>query len=314
MADIASSVQTIAEEEIIARAKDLIELTGNTNLCLAGGVALNCLANQKICKLSNINLFVQPNAGDAGASLGAAYLSHQKASENKNKQMTPCPRTENQRFSYGIEYPLKEIQDSLKTILNSRSFTSNMHERTQFIKILARILADNKVLGFFEGPSEWGPRALGNRSIIASPALNEMKERLNSSVKFREPYRPFAPVIIDVFAKDYFDVDLDPNLHYSLYSTMTVTANANERALASAPASVHFDGTSRIQVLRRTNNELLYDIIYEFFKITGIPLLINTSFNLNGEPNVESPSDAAITFSYSGIEVLAMFPYIIERL
>jgi carbamoyltransferase len=299
-ADIASSIQKFTEDTLIKIANHLYNKTGSKNLCIAGGVALNCVANYKIFKNTPFeNIFIQPAAGDSGAALGAAlYLWH--CFLNKKREFIL-------NHSYwGKEYSQAEIDKFLQT----EGITyKKVQDFKQLIDYVVSKIMDQKIVGWYQGRFEWGPRALGNRSILADPRNPDMKEIINNKIKFREPFRPFAPSVLKEHGYDFFELE-DVEIHYPFRFMLYTVPGKNRDKI---PAVIHVDGSSRIQIVDRNTNPLYYELIKEFYHRTGIPLVLNTSFNLKGEPIVNTPQDAYSTFLRSGIDILVMGDCVVEK-
>lgn len=301
-ADIAASLQRLTEEIILTQVRFLHKETGETNLCLAGGVALNGLANGRIVKETPIkNLFIQPAAGDSGGAMGSALYVSNFYENKKHKFVLDSAYL-------GPEYSKKEILAAISK--NKLNYT-----KLEYKKLINKVtdsLSKGKVVGWYQGRLEWGPRALGNRSILADPRNAKMKDLINVKVKFREPFRPFAPVVITTKAKEYFDL---PNILKSQPAKfMTIVCNVLKDKKRVIPAGVHVDGTGRLQVIDRKTNPRYFDVIKKFGEKTGVYVLINTSFNLKGEPIVCSPEDAISTYLRSGIDVLVLGDYFITKI
>lgn len=291
--DLAASVQIVLERAIQNILKSLLREHPSQNLCMAGGVALNCTANAAIIREFGVNLHVHPAAGDAGGALGAAMdVSIKEVSENPYRfRFTPY---------LGLDHGREAIEAALKA-------NGLAHQRiTGIASHIANKLSEGYVVAIFHGRDEWGPRALGNRSILADPRRPGMKDHLNAKIKFREEFRPFAPAVMEEFFADYFETLGMDSSPYMLFTHRALRAK-------EIPAAVHVDGTARIQTVSESQNPYLHAILAEFYKITGVPVLINTSFNLKGEPIVSSPSDAFKTFFSSGIDFLAIEDYWIEK-
>ena len=269
------------------------------NLCFAGGVALNCSLNAKISE-ANIfeNIFIQPAANDAGTSIGAALITYYKYFPNNEKQKLTNVYLGNNDDNIHI--------DTLKNKYNLLEFS----KYDNFYEIVAEYLHQGKVIGWFQGRMEFGPRALGNRSILANPQIAEMKEIINSKIKFREQFRPFAPVVLSQYAPEYFYINENA---YNLYPYMLCTVKAKENINKIIPAVVHVDNTSRIQIVNQENNLKLYLLLQEFKKLTGVPVLLNTSFNVKGEPIVSTAEDAINSYLNSELDYLIINDIIICR-
>ncbi len=298
--DIAAALQLITEETIIKILNNVFEKTKKENLVLAGGVALNSVSNGKILKNTKFkNIWIQPNASDGGASLGAAlYVFNSILSNARNYEM--------QNDFLGPEYSSEEIKSILeKNKINYFKFKNE----TELIKKTAELIYQNKVVGWFQGKMEFGPRALGNRSIIANPCNPEMKKILNEKVKHRESFRPFAPAVCKENAVQFFECSpLQKPAEF-----MLMTFPVKKEFEKKIPSAIHVDNTSRIQAIDKKNNELYYNLIKEFEKFSGIPILINTSFNVKGEPIVCSPQDALNCFMKTEIDFLILEKYLIEK-
>lgn len=299
-ADIAASIQKVTEEAIIKLARRVKERTGSENLVMAGGVALNSKANGLILKETGFkNIYIQPEAGDGGGALGAALLAHAILTGER-------PSFVLEHAYWGKEFANGEIEKFLKE--NNIKYEELSEEK--LIERTVDLIIQGKVIGWYQGKFEWGPRALGNRSIIADPRRAEMKDIVNRKIKFREPFRPFAPSTLEEAAEDFFD--LGPNraqlpLRFML---MVVPVKEDKRVI---PAVTHVDGSARVQTVKKELNPRYYDLIKAFGEATGIPVVLNTSFNLRGEPIVTTPENAYSTFSRSGMDALIMGNYLIEK-
>jgi carbamoyltransferase len=291
-------VQHDSEEVLLERARWLRETTGAKNLCLAGGVALNCVANGRIVREAGFdNVWIQPAAGDNGIAIGCAYYGR-LAIQKKPRSFVM------KRATLGAEYPDEETRRVGNPLLVSRKTFNGSGQ--SICRETAKLLADGNVFGWFQGGSEFGPRALGNRSILADPRRPEMKDILNKRVKFRQAFRPFAPIVLYERAKDIFvGEDESP----FMLRAKQVRPEWKDRI----PAIVHVDGTARVQTVRREDNERMYDLLIEFEKLTGVPVLVNTSFNIKGEPIVETPQNAMNCFIYTGIDYLALHNTLVAK-
>ena len=296
--DMAWRIQHDAEEVLIARARWLRETTGARNLCLAGGVALNCVANGRIVREAGFdNVWIQPAAGDNGIAIGCAYYGR-LAIQKK-------PRTfVMKQATLGVTYPDDVARRVGNPLLVTRKTFNGPGE--SICREAAKLLSEGKVFGWFQGRCEFGPRALGNRSILGDPRRPEMKDKLNKRVKFRQAFRPFAPIVPYERAKDIFvGEDESP----FMLRAKQVRPEWKDRI----PAIVHVDGTARVQTVRREQNERMYDLLMEFDKLTGVPVLVNTSFNIKGEPIVETPQDAMNCFIHTGIDYLALHDTLVSK-
>lgn len=300
-ADIAASIQRVTEEVLLKMANHAHKVTGSRRLCMAGGVALNSVANGRILRETPFEeLYVQPAAGDSGGALGAALYAHNVVLNRPSAYVM-------EHAYYGAEYKPQEIITALEA--RGLSYTAAPNEEKLVEQVVDALVA-GKVVGWFQGRFEWGPRALGNRSILADPRRSEMKERVNAKIKFREPFRPFAPVVPQEDAQRYFDLDHPERQYPARFMLLVVPVHQTEREKLAAVD--HF-GTSRVQIIRKDLNPLYYDLVSQFGKVTGVPVLLNTSFNLRGEPIVSSPTDAINTFVKSGLDMLVMDRFIVEK-
>jgi carbamoyltransferase len=286
--DIAYALQAVTEDIVLHRVRTLLKLNPQRDLCLSGGVALNCVANAKILEHTDVRrLWVPPCASDTGAPFGSALwhyhqdLGHPRGFELKHALL-------------GKAYSEEEIVRALDAA--GLRYLRMGEER--LIARVARDLADGKIVGWFQGRFEMGPRALGNRSILADPRRPEMRDVLNAKVKRREPFRPFAPAVLVERASEFFEIDQpDP--------FMTLAPRVRAESRDRIPAAVHVDGTGRIQTVERESNPRYYGLIEAFGRLTGVPILLNTSFN-RSEPIVASPGDAIECYLKSGMDVLVL--------
>jgi len=300
--DMAASIQRVTEEILLKMVTHLHELSGGMkNLCLSGGVALNSVANYKILRDGPFeNVYIHPAPGDDGGSVGAAYWAY--------NHLLDQPRGPALEHAYlGSEHSDADIEAFLKA--NDIPFEKVDDDR-EFYKRVAQELADGQVCGWFRGRFEWGPRALGARSIIADPRRAEMKEKLNAKIKFREAFRPFAPSVLEERADEYFEIP-EAEKHFPARFMLYVTPVRDEKR-ADLPAITHEDGSGRLQTVYKATNPAYHGMIEEFGKLTGVPVVMNTSFNLKGEPIVESPAHAFNTFSLSGMDLLLLNNYIVK--
>jgi carbamoyltransferase len=294
-ADIAASIQRVTEDVVLKLANGLHKETGLKRLCIAGGVGLNSVANGRIMRETPFQeLFIQPSAGDGGGALGAALYVHHSLLGQPRKFIM-------EHAYWGKEYSDSEIKGFLDS--NNIPYEYIQHEEKLLDTVVADLI-DGKVVGWFQGRFEWGPRALGNRSILADPRSEKMKDLVNTKIKFREPFRPFAPVIIEEKAEDYFcDGHIAVHQFPARYMLIVLPFKADKGETIGA---VNHLGTGRLQTIREEWNPRYYRIVKAFSEATGVPVLLNTSFNLRGEPIVSSPTDAFNTFSKSGIDVLVL--------
>jgi carbamoyltransferase len=262
---------------------------------MAGGVALNSVANGRILREAPVtDLYVQPAAGDSGAAVGAAlFVQH---------QILGAPRTFVMEHAYwGEELDPDRIRITAAT--SGMRHVECSHE-AELLDRTVDLLEEGKVIGWAQGGFEWGPRALGNRSILADPRRADMKDIVNTKIKFREPYRPFAPSVLEEQSARFFDLD-EPARHYPA-RFMLVVAPVLEHSKASIPAVTHVDGSARLQTVVRSANPRYHALIRTFGEATGVPVILNTSFNLRGEPIVNTPEEAFSTFARSGMDALVL--------
>jgi carbamoyltransferase len=277
--DIGASVQKVLEDIILKMVNHIYSKTKTKNLCIGGGVALNGLSNYKILKKGPFeNIHIPPSPGDAGSAVGAAQYLYYVYHKN-NKKIFDKIKLINENVYVGPSYSNTEI----KFFLDSKNISYESFDETTLLKTTAQLIADGNVVGWYQGKMEWGPRALGNRSILADPRRSDMKDILNAKIKHRESFRPFAPSILEEHASEYFDIDQP-----SPYMLMVVPVKKPKEI----PAVTHVDGTGRLQTVTKESNTLYYNLINEFYKITGVPVIINTSMNVMGEPIVNMPEEA----------------------
>jgi len=288
--DLAWRVQDDTEKVLLARARWLREKTGAKNLVIAGGVALNCVANGRIAREAGFDqVWIQPAAGDDGIAIGCAYYGH-LAIQKK-------PRSFVMQHAYlGVEYKEQDFRDATANPLFRLETTRSEGD---ICVATAKVLSQGAVVGWFQGRSEFGPRALGNRSLLADPRSAEIKDRLNARVKHRQAFRPFAPIVLHERAREIFEGDEDSPF-------MLLAKDVRPEWRERIPGIVHVDGTARVQTVRHETNERLWRLLKEFEAISGVPVLINTSFNVKGEPMVETPRDAVDCFLLTGIDYLAL--------
>ena len=293
--DMAASVQKVTEEIVLRIARDLHARTGMENLCMAGGVALNCVANGRIIREGPFkNLWVQPAAGDAGGALGAALFAHNCLLDN--------PRTFRMDHAFwGPEYS----DEAIRGYLDACGAPYRTLSRDEMIRETARQLnGEQAVVGWFQGRMEWGPRSLGSRSILADARNEENWRRVNLKIKYRESFRPFAPACLEEKASEWFDIDRD-----SPYMLLVCQVREGR----NVPAVTHVDGSARLQTVNRASHAEFYDLIAEFDRLADCPVLINTSFNVRGEPIVCSPEDAYRCFMRTEMDVLVLGNQILRK-
>jgi len=295
--DIAASLQKFTEDTLIIIANNLYNETKLDKLCLAGGLFLNCLINNKILENTPFKeIFIQPAAGDSGAALGAASYIYQSILKNdRNYIMSDA--------YLGPDFSANQIK---RVLLNNGVDFKELND-SELFKHIAKQISQNKIIGWFQGRMEFGPRALGNRSILADPRNPKMKDLLNEKVKKRESFRPYAPAVLEEKVTDFFE-----SKQFSPF--MLLAANVKEDKKAIIPAVNHIDGTARVQIVSRYTNPKFWHLIKEFENITGVPVIINTSFNLKGEPIVCTPEDAISCFKRSQMDCLVLGKYIAERI
>ncbi len=292
--DLAASIQDVLEVAVCGLVRVLMNEFKTKDFCFAGGVALNCTANAKLIREFGIRSHIHPAAGDAGGALGAAL---QAVMQTRTEPPT-------KRFSFSPYLGMAYSEDvTLSTLsINKIPYVKKEHIAAE----LAARLAEGKVIGIVHGRDEWGPRALGGRSILADPRAPGMRDHVNAKIKFREEFRPFAPVVKVERYGEYFETLGMSESPHMLYTHKALKPG-------ETAAVVHVDGTSRVQTVSAHQNPYLYAVIDEFEKLTGVPVLMNTSFNLRGEPIVSSPSDALQTFYSSGIDCLAIEDVLVEK-
>ncbi len=301
-ADIAASIQRATEDALINIANHLHQRTGLTKLVMAGGVALNTKANYRLLAETPFEeIYIQPAAGDDGGALGAALWAYHVVLGKPRSWVMP-------HAYWGQGYSDAECHAFLQEAgIAHERYDSN---DDQLLDILAEALTRQKVIGFHQGRFEWGPRALGNRSILADPRSEEMKEVVNTKIKFREPFRPFAPVILRERAPEYFDYPGVADHEAPRYMLMVSPVKPEQQEKIAAVSHM---GTGRLQTVERETNPRYYGVIERFGQLTGVPVLLNTSFNLRGEPIVNTPREAFNTFKNSDIDMLVLGSFLIRK-
>ena len=298
--DIAASAQLVLEDILLKMVNHVHKKTGMVNLCFGGGVALNGVANYRILKEGPFeNIHIPPSPGDGGSAVGCAqylYYCH-----NKNKRMM---EDNVERIKNNIFVGPSHSNDEIKSFLDINKIDYKFLETNSLLQTVAKLIVEGNVVGWYQGKMEWGPRALGNRSIIADPRNAKMKDILNEKIKHRESFRPFAPCILEEYTSEYFDVDVS-----SPYMLLVAPVKKPERI----PAVTHVDGTARLQTVSKDINSLFYNLITEFYKITGVPVLINTSMNVRGEPIVDTPEQAYNMIVKTDMDYIVMGDYIIKK-
>jgi carbamoyltransferase len=302
-ADIAASIQRFTEDTMLKMANYAYERTGSKRLCLAGGVALNSVANGRILRETPFEeLYIQPAAGDSGGALGAALYAYHVVLGQPRKFVM-------EHAYYGKSYTADEIRSAIDA--SGYSFDRFEDIDKQATSIVDDLLA-GRVISLFQDKFEWGPRALGNRSILADPRSAEMKQVVNERIKFREPFRPFAPVVLENEAPNFYEELSEPERHYPL-RFMLMVYQACQKHADKVQAVTHEGGSGRVQTVRREWNPLYYRAVELFGEATGVPVLLNTSFNLRGEPIVSTPANALNTFGKSDIDTLYMDGFVVRK-
>ncbi|MDM8554097.1 carbamoyltransferase [Desulfococcaceae bacterium HSG7] len=301
--DLAASAQALTEEIIFSMLRNLHKRTKLSKICLAGGVAMNSVANGKILDNTPFDdIYIQSAAGDAGTSLGAAYYAW-------NMKMNQPRMFVMQNSYWGPEYSQtelgKELQSRDKELKACHCVIKKIENEQALCRHTAELIAQGNVVGWFQGRMEWGPRALGNRSILADPRKKKMVAILNSKIKKRESFRPFAPSVLLEKTDQYFEKDYPDPFMLKVYPV-----RSDKRSVI--PAVTHVDGSGRLQTVKEEDNPLYYRLISEFDKLTGVPIVLNTSFNEN-EPIINTPKQAIDCFLRTEMDVLVLGPYLIER-
>lgn len=297
--DLAYLIQKETEEILIKKVNYLVEKTGIKNLCIAGGVGLNSVVNGRIMRECNIDkIHIVPAAGDSGECLGNAFYGYYNILNNVD-------RLKFKNAYLGFEYSKEDLKNSLKLLKDENVTIKEFNSWKELNKIVASKLAENKIIARCCGRSEFGPRALGNRSILMDARKKENKDILNERVKFRESFRPFAPIVLNKYANEYFEIDRE-----SKY--MLLVSKVKKPDII--PAVTHVDNTARLQTLNKEDNESLYDLIEQYMQLTNVPVILNTSFNIADEPIVETYNDAIRCFISTNIDGLILENYYIEKM
>jgi carbamoyltransferase len=299
-ADVAASIQAVTEDILLQMARHLHDRTGSRRLCLAGGVALNSVANFRILAETPFEeLYIQPAAGDAGGALGAALYAYHVLLGQPRRFIL-------EHAAWGESHDGSATAD----FLDRTGLAAEYHAgEDQLLDRVVDLLKGGKVVGWVQGRFEWGPRALGHRSILADPRRAEMKDIVNVKIKFREPFRPFAPSVIAEKVGDYFALP-EPARHFPARYMLYVVPVKQPQVL---PAITHADGTGRLQVVTRETNPRYHRLLERFGEATGVPVLLNTSFNLRGEPIVNTPADAYRTFMTSDMDALVLDNWVVMK-
>jgi len=324
--DLAASIQLVTEEIVEKLSRTAINLTGSKNLCLAGGVALNCVANGKLLN-KNIfdNIWIQPASGDAGGAVGAAYVGHYIY----NKHPRKYPDKTEQDLQHGSYLGPAYSEQEILAFLDRHDLSYYKYEDGQLLETLAAELDEGKIIGFFNGRMEFGPRALGGRSIIGDARNKHMQSRMNLKIKYRESFRPFAPIVLEEDAHAYFEIS-----EKSPYMLLVAPVKASRRTMqekpkvddfgedminiinqerSDVPAVTHVDFSARIQTVDEKRNKRLYELLKAFKERTGYGVLVNTSFNVRGEPIVCTPEDAYRCFMRTGMDVLVLDNFVLYK-
>ena len=297
--DVAHSIQHLLEEILLQKVRYLHDRRPCENLCMAGGVALNCVANGRIHREGPFkNLFVQPAASDAGGALGAAALSHVR---HGGERLSGTPL---RHVFLGPSFPNRDVRRIVDQTPLRRSATDYTDRLPELLRATAERLANGKVVGWCQGRMEFGPRALGGRSILADPRGPQMRDRINAMVKMREAFRPFAPAVLEPKMAAHFDLS---------YSSPFMLETCKVISPIALPAITHVDGSARVQTVTADTNPRFFGLLEEFDKLTGCPILLNTSFNLRGDPIVLEPIDAIWTFAICDIDALVLEDHLIDR-
>ena len=299
--DIGASAQKVLEDILLKMVNHVYEKFKMKNLCLGGGVALNGVANYRILKESSFdNVHIPPSPGDGGSAVGCAQYLYYIHHNNQRIVEKDMGKTIRENVYVGTSY----YDEKITEFLDSKKISYEKLERIELLKKVAQLIADGNIVGWYQGKMEWGPRALGCRSILADPRKAEMKDILNEKIKHRESFRPFAPSILEEYVSEYFEIDRS-----SPYMLIVVPVKKPEKI----PAVTHVDGTGRLQTVNKDANPLYYDLISEFYKITGIPVIINTSMNVMGEPIVNTPEQAYQMIVKTDMDCIAMGNNLIYR-
>ena len=319
--DLARSVQVVCEEIMLRMARTVHRETGLDRLCLAGGVALNCVGNGRLLREGPFQeLWIQPAAGDAGGALGVAQLAWHR---RQGQPRTVTPGKDSMKGAYlGPSYDDAEIEAYLRSV----GAPFRKLGRRELLQTTARILADEKVVGWFNGRMEFGPRALGARSILGDPRSPRMQAQMNIKIKFREGFRPFAPSVLRDRVSEYFEMDVDSPymlLVAPVKKERQIPMTSEQQRLwgieqlnvvrSDIPAITHIDYSARVQTVERETNAEYYDLIHEFAGLTGCAVLVNTSFNVRGEPIVCSPADAYLCFMRTHLDHLVLGPFLLDK-
>ena len=298
--DIGASAQLVLEEILLKMVNHVYEKTKMKNLCLGGGVALNGVANNRILRESPFEkLHIPPSPGDAGSAIGCAQYSYYCHLQHKREFLETSEQIKNNIF-VGPDYSNEQI----KTFLDKNKIQYDYLEKDQLLKTTAKLISEGNVVGWYQGKMEWGPRSLGNRSILADPRNPKMKDILNEKIKHRESFRPFAPSIMEEYVSEYFDINVP-----SPYMLLVAKVKQPKKI----PAVTHVDGTGRLQSVAKNVNSLYYELIKEFYQLTKVPVIINTSMNVMGEPIVNTPEQAYEMILKTDMDYIILGSYILGK-
>ena len=298
--DIAASAQLVLEDILLKMVNHVQKKTGMKNLCLGGGVALNGVANYRILKEGPFeNIHIPPSPGDGGSAIGCAQYLYYCHKKNKRKVGYNAEDIKNNVF-VGPSYS----NDEIKSFLDMNNINYKLLEKNLLLETTAKLISEGNVVGWYQGKMEWGPRALGNRSILADPRNAKMKDILNEKIKHRESFRPFAPCILEEYVSEYFDINIP-----SPYMLLVAPVKKPEKI----PAVTHVDGTGRLQTVSKDTNPLFYDLINEFYKTTGVPVLVNTSMNVRGEPIVNTIEQAYNMIIKTDMDYIVLGNHIVKK-
>ncbi len=299
--DIGASAPLVLEEILLKMARHVHEKTGLRNLCLGGGVALNGVANYRLLKEGPFEkIHIPPSPGDGGSAIGCALYAYYSILNNKRIIEQDSAHTIQNSVYLGPQYN----NDQILSFLDSKNIHYKKYEKDELLKHTAKLISEQNIVGWFQGRVEWGPRALGNRSILADPRNGKMKDILNEKIKHRESFRPFAPSILEEYVPEYFELDIP-----SPYMLFVAKIKKPDKI----PAVTHVDGTGRLQSVSRKANPLYYDLINEFYKITGVPVIVNTSMNVKGEPIVNTPEQCYNMLKKTDMDYVVMGNYVVAR-
>jgi len=300
-ADVAASIQEVTEEAVLAMARHAREMTGENRLVMAGGVALNSVANGRVLTEAGFDeVYIQPAAGDSGGAVGAALYAYHVLLGHKREFVM-------EHAYWGAEYSNADTE----AYFQREGIAYQTIDDDKLLPMVAQMIEQQKVIGWFQGRFEWGPRALGNRSILADPRPEAMKLIVNEKIKFREPFRPFAPAVLEEHTTEFFECPEPEGIYPLRYMLMVRQVQVEKRSVIQA--TTHHDGSGRLQTVRQEWNPRYHALIDEFGKLTGVPILLNTSFNLRGEPMVTTPANAYNTFMNSGIDSLVVGNYLVSK-